>query len=500
MKRARLLFLMGLGVVSLSLTGCWFFITPVERGVVEGYVTDSGAGGPVVGTKVTACPVGYDCGLYWAQSPGYFEPVVYTDETGYYRLILPAGKYYIVLEKEGYAGSKVETVIVEPGESVRLNIIQKKVFNPGWSTKPPQVTLTGVNEGDVITGPVAFEVEATSANDIYLIYAAFGKTPGASYLTSPRFVAVDTPETGTITLDPAAFGVAGETTFEVVVYDYNENRTHIIRRVFVTPTGAPGTFGPPANLDVLAVTLSRNIAFYSENEAKAAPLGGNLYVELEWDLSPDDADLTGYRIYRKFADEDEWELIYTVGPGTGFYRDSSPELAVGREVSYKVVGYVDTGSGVIETAPTNVATTTPLPPWDVRLLYPADGETNVSLMPVFKWEAINPPGKAQYYEPELWDTMTGNGSVVYAEIWNETEWDFAEPGWFWENLQPHRRYQWTIYTAIAFDVEYEDGDTLADMMEKATAVSYVDLSDPLTQEPMQMNTFTTGDWEPITRP
>ena len=121
-----------------------------------------------------------------------------------------------------------------------MDIVQKPVFNPNWPVEPPEVTVSGVTEGMTITGPIELSIEAYGPNDIQLIYAAFGKMPGARWLTAPRAVFRDTYSTGTFTLDPARYGVSGETTLEIVVYDQNDNRTHVIYRVFVTP-GADGT-------------------------------------------------------------------------------------------------------------------------------------------------------------------------------------------------------------------------------------------------------------------
>jgi hypothetical protein len=90
---------------------------------------------------------------------------------------------------------------------------------------PPTVTITGIKEGDTISGPVTVRIDARGPNDILYIYAAFGKTPGASLLTAPRVIYSNTYTTGQFSINPADYGVAGATTFEVVVYDWNYNRT-----------------------------------------------------------------------------------------------------------------------------------------------------------------------------------------------------------------------------------------------------------------------------------
>ena len=71
--------------------------------------------------------------------------------------------------------------------------------------------------------------------------------------------------------------------------------------------------------------------------------------------------------------------IYTVGATGAYtytYRDSSPDLKVGVQATYRITAYKgEAESSYIE------ASTTPLPPWEVRLLEPADESTGVSLTP-----------------------------------------------------------------------------------------------------------------------
>jgi hypothetical protein len=204
---------------------------------------------------------------------------------------------------------------VKVGSTVRVDIVQKPVFNPNWPVEPPEVTVTGVTEGMTITGPISISVEARGPNDIQLIYVAFGKMPGAGWLTSPREVFSGTYSTGTFPLDPAKYGVSGETTIEIVVYDQNDNRTHRIFHVYVEPAATPTAVAAPSYTTVpmaRAVTLSKQVAFMSL-EPQAAPAGANIYVELRWAKSNDDPGITGYRIYRKLAGEADFRLIYTVG-------------------------------------------------------------------------------------------------------------------------------------------------------------------------------------------
>ncbi|MEN3010441.1 MAG: hypothetical protein ABDI20_05610 [Candidatus Bipolaricaulaceae bacterium] len=335
--------------------------------------------------------------------------------------------------------------------------------------EPPKVTVTGVTEGMKITGPISVKIDAEGPNDIDLIYAAFGKTPGAGYLTSPRAVYSNTYTTGTFSIDPATYGVSGWTTFEVVVYDENGNRTHVIYRVYVQPAATPETIAPPTFITGVpmarAITLSKQVGYMSVNDSRspveiqAAPAGTNLYVELGWAKSPDDPGIAGYRIYRKLAEEANFKLIYTVGAtgtATYTYRDGQPDLKVGVQVTYRITAYKgDAESSYIE------ASCTPLPPWDVRLLEPAHGETGVSLKPTFRWQPTQVVGAVQRYRVWLWDATHGWGwALISPYLINTTEclWTqllvypgYPTGGTPWERLQPHRTYEWYLDYAVVFD-------------------------------------------------
>lgn len=490
-------------VSALALSGCLFIKAP-PTGVVEGYVTDHLSGEPVVGAFVRAWPLDAEPPRYTVITD-YFSPTAVTDDKGYYRLVLPKdvpdGLYVVEVRKEGHATSRVERVKVT--STTRLDIVQKPVFNPHWSLEPPKVTVTGVTEGMTIPGPITVAIEARADNDIHLIYAAFGKMPGAAFLTAPRVIYMNTYTTGTFTIDPADYGVSGDTTFEVVVYDQNDNRTHVIWRVYVTP-GAAGPVRPPrvptANILVdpvhgvlipartaLAVTLSKKVEFFGEPlEPSAAPPGGNLYVELRWlrsldDLPPVTGD--GYRIYRKLDGEVDFRLLYTVdasGAGAYLYRDSTPDLKVGRMATYRITYFC----GPLESAPLE-ASATPLPSWDVRLVSPPDEAKEVALFPTFTWAPTQVVGTTQFYRVWLWDTPHGGWAVIIRPPLNATSVTYPGiPGTPFERLQPHRTYQWQVDGALGIDL---GANAVSVAINEFTRVF------PWLA-PWENFTFTTGDW------
>lgn len=498
MKKLKWTLFAAVGVAALALTGC-LFVPAAPTGVIEGFVVDHRAGEPVQGAVVMAYPEGGDVPLYTVGSE-YYGAVAITGPDGRYRLTVPEGIYTVRAEKDGHAVSVVHGVVV--GSTAKLDIILKPVFNPDWPLEPPEVTLTGVEEGGVYSGPISFRVDAQGPNDIMFIYVALGKTPGARFLTAPRQVYVSTYTTGDQTIDPADFGVEGETTFQVVVYDVNGNRTHLIRNIRVDVAIGPDTLNPPGALDVLAVTLGKKVAFMNapitvstgagELQIQAAPDGASLYVELSWDASPDDpANVTGYRVYRRLAGEAEYTLIATVpadGSPSYTFRDCSPALEAGVETSYQVRAY----KGTTESAAIE-ASTTPLGAWDVDLLEPADGATDVSLTPTFRWQPTVRVGADQYYVLVLWDLALGAGNLLISEFLNETEapWtDVGIPGSPYERLQPHRVYQWYIGEAVAYD-DFDDPTAISIAVND---IRWITENPHFPLAATDLYTFTTGDW------
>ncbi|MCX7844871.1 MAG: carboxypeptidase-like regulatory domain-containing protein, partial [Candidatus Bipolaricaulota bacterium] len=492
----RLLFV-GLALSALALSGCLFVRAP-QTGVIEGYVTNHLSGEPVAGATVRAWPMDGEAPRYGVISD-YYGPMSVTDANGFYRLTVPEGMYVVEARKEGHATSRV--VGVKVASTARVDLVQKPVANPKWSLEPPKVTVTGVTEGMTISGPISVKIDAQGPNDIQLIYAAFGKVPGAGFLTSPRAVFSQTYTTGTFTIDPATYGVSGWTTFDVVVYDMNDNRVHVIYRVYVTP-GAAGPASPPsaptANILVdgtlvlipartaLAVTLSRQTAYFGV-EPQAAPAGGNLYVELRWLKAAQDAagvSGDGYRIYRRLAGEADYRLLYTVdatGAASYLYRDSTPDLRVGVRADYRITYF----RGTAESAPLE-ASCTPLPAWDVRLLAPADGARDVPLYPTFTWEPTALVGATRFYRIRIWDTPHGGFTITIPPPLDATSVTYPGiPGGPFERLQPHRMYQWEVQAALAID-------TVANAVSIAANNGYTGVFPTLVHP--DVRAFTTQDW------
>ncbi len=421
----------------LSLSGC-ALLAPAPALQISGFVVNANGGEPISGSRVRAL------GL----TTGYTRTTT-TDRQGRFALPVEPDRYEVTLEKSGYAGSRV--IGLDAHEPAQIRIVQREVFNPKWSTRPPEIELSGVKDGDEFQGEIPYRVNVTADNDVQYIYIALGKTPGSSFLTAPRYIFIETPSTGDQEVDPRPFGARGPTTFEVVVYDLNGNRTHLIRQITVVPP--EGLVAVPKELRAIAVTLGKQVKFFGV-AGSAVPESANIYVRLDWQAS-ETPDLTGYRLYRSL-DGESFEPVVTLHPGQRLYRDSDPRLAVGQRVYYRVTAL----RGGEESEPSTIAQARPLAPFDVRLVGPADNVVGVSRIPTFRWEPTRVVGRYRLYGLILWDTVLGEDAFWITPdppefVLNRTSYRWNRDGQMrgtpWEVLQPNRLYEWEVAYAVAVD-------------------------------------------------
>ncbi|QRK09127.1 carboxypeptidase regulatory-like domain-containing protein [Archangium violaceum] len=449
--------------------------TPPERTTgLQGVVAIAPAGAAVTATEIQAYPAEGGPAVATTQS----------DEHGRYTLALPAGDYSLTLRKSGYAASRVEGVRIPDGGLTRLNLVQQRAFHPSWPTEAPSVDVGDVLENGSYDAdnflPYDVTVDPAGTLPTQMIYAAIGKTPGSAWASGESQSFTQTDTTGPRFLLPRAYVGLGSTTFEVVAYDANNNRTHVIRHVTFTSVlpSTPGQpLAPPVLQSTLAVTFGKALEAMNVHPT-AAPEGASLFVNVHWSPATDVppcsdplvtipykyrverrigwgaftpiATLPGWSIGQDLDGDACGEVIYTTD-----YRDTSADLQPGTPATYRIVAFNDKH----ETAPSNTLTSTPLPAFDVRLTGPAAGATGVSTTPTFTWKPTQTVGAIHVYNGLLWDTVSGNSNLNFSSAqprlvnrdsftWNE---DNNYTGSVYEQLQPGRTYEWQLSLAFAAD-------------------------------------------------
>lgn len=439
---ARVKILLLVGVV-LTLSGCTALFASFDSRI-EGMVVNA-AGGEAIGASHV-----------WVKglSTGFIATAK-TNARGEFSIGVEPDRYEIKLSKSGYASSHVYGV--DANSPTHINIIQREAFNPRWSTKPPVVDISGVSEGNSFQGEFPFRVDVDAENPMNLLYVALGKTPGSGFMTNPRQAYTESATSGDATIDPGTYGVRGETTFEVVAYDMNGNRTHIIR--YINIISVSGLVLPPLDPKAISVTLGKQIAFFEDPVdptlqagIEAAELDTNLYVEVTWGSSSNDVD--GYRVYRSLNGV-TFTPLATVGRTQLRYVDPGSDIQIGKNVYYRIAAF----RGGDESEWSDVTTTRPLESFDVLSVSPIDSESGVARSPVFRWQPTKRVGRTQIYGVVLWDTVLGESSFWITpdppEFTNQVSWRWNQDGRYtgtpWEVLQSERLYEWQVAYAAAVD-------------------------------------------------
>lgn len=345
-------------------------------GTVIGYVSDGQGGPAVVGAQVS-----------------WNNYTATTDADGRFQLMIPADQMAdLIVERPDGGTTRVQDVELENGQVWKLDIPTRQSFNPADSQNPPRIKLN-VEPEEILTGIVDLKVEVEGDLDTYVLYVYVGGEQRA-----PREGMVIEANELELTLD-TTYLQNGATYIRVLAYDHNENTVIYIVPVTIF-NQSPWTSTLPGVvpwLEIYADTYAENIGYYSKStileqqrqqgrrgmaDLNAVPADSMLIVEINWDAA---SNAEGYKVYRSF-DAKNYSQIATI-PSTygsgGFFQamDYSPQLTPGVRTFYKVVPYNSLGDG----NPT-VIDVTPLPPMDIYLVSPGNGDSDVELDPTFTWE------------------------------------------------------------------------------------------------------------------
>ena len=389
-----------------------------------------------------------------------------TNSQGAYTLSLSPGTYDILAAApaSGMAASKLQSVSVTMNQTTTANLIMFPVFN---STKPvaaPTISVTGLTQGQTVSGTVPFTVTVTASNPVRRIGL---RTSTMSAL--PQTELVDTA-TANLTLISTAL-TNGPGFVDIITYDLNQNAAELIVNFTVMNTLSGTPPAPPAGISMFAVTTGQSLGLFSTRRAQlftqlgvnqnpsilrvggssiniqTAPSNATLFVEARW--SPV-TGATGYKVFRSPNATGPFipvaQVTYACNappPASCFYDDPDPSLTPGVPVYYQVSAFNAGG----ESAATTPVGVTPLPAFNLTLTSPASNATGISTTPLFTWTLTPPVGTDQFYDifvtglndpSPAW--KTSNFSIV-----DVTSVNFGGP----VPLQSGKVYQWDIYEAQA---------------------------------------------------
>lgn len=391
-------------------TGCGW--NPPALVKLEGYVQQGPTRPPVAGVNVTLRSSKY---IVQAQS----------DEDGYFSLILPQGTYNVDAEKEGYAGSRVIGLQISTPTRHDLTILP--FFYHSWPKVPLQITLSGIQHGGSIKPNQRIRIQLSGSLPANRLLLRLGSPPSLPLVSGEQLVWNNTQDTGWFFLPQSLFaGPSGSSNLQIVAYDVNNNRTHLLVPIFLEKGQSNMDSGGsdwPA-LKAIAFTLAQPLSTLSG--IRRPP---SLFVHLSWSLV---SGARGYRLYR------EGLLLGQFSPQINEAYDQGPDLSPGKEACYILETLLEGRTLVSQSC------TTPLPAFTISLEEPT---TLASPLPTFRVRSYPEIPGFFYLRLALYDLHTGNQITIFpSSPTGETTLPWPGPP-----LIVGRLYTWGVYQAYVTD-------------------------------------------------
>jgi hypothetical protein len=329
-----------------------------------------------------------------------------TDENGHAKFYLPGGRYDIKITGENKATSVIYNY--DPVIIPEIETLSRRAMTDNDKIPNLQITVTAYPDL-VLPDPEATTITAdyirlTVESDVvmYVAYIGLGLVPSATGRDAINF---DSYEFTTDWLDLRRFN---NTTvpLHVVVYTPNDTRVDKIIYLTINRSSVPEVTVrvPPTGLRYTGWTSDVNIAFYSlprpvkdilfkgmpkemmnelENYKPEHNIKDtNILVQLAWNHAPA-THRAGYNVYRS-TDGETWQKIAFTTGNSAF--DKSVDLMPGQKYYYTVRTVYRDGT---ESDNSNIIEVIPLDLFKVKLISPADNETNVSRTPTFVWKPVD---------------------------------------------------------------------------------------------------------------
>ncbi|KAF2957282.1 hypothetical protein AS159_09675 [Thermotoga sp. Ku-13t] len=463
----------------------------------------------------------------------------FTDGNGHAAFYLPDGRYDVRISGENRATSLIlnyDPKIVPEIEALSRRAMTDNDVIPNLEVQilDPYDNVIPDPEATTITFDY-IKVSVQSDVVMYVAYVGVGYVPSA---VARDYRALNTHNFTTGLLDLRRFQ---NVTVPVYVVVYTPNDTRINKLIYLTinrTVPEVTTRTPPTGLWFYGWTSDANIQYYNlprpmkdllskhlpkemlkelENyKPEHSITDTNILVQLAWTHASSE-NRAGYNVYRS-CDGENWEKIaFTTNPYTF---DKAVDLIPGQKYYYTVrTVYVD-GS---ESENSNMVEVVPLDLFKVKLISPADNETNVSRTPTFVWKPVDwrdwtstphiggneiPDEEITfaYYGPWIYDTAVSEQHIYYYDAFIYTEGPqqvslpFDPTTGYWmriypdgnedvqtEPLEKFKTYEWGLDIAAAY-YQTEDGWWIS-----ATIDYGYSGWDRWINEADYFNRFTTGE-------
>ena len=491
--------------------------TELKQGIT-GYVT-VGLGGEVSpSSKVTARKV-------INNSQEEVVKTCMTDSAGYYTLPLDPGTYDVVVEKDGFSGSRFQGVSVKDNQITRVNIVQPVAQRTGYSVNAPRINVSGVETGQSVSGTMRITAIGVSDLPIEGLYWTRYNGIWLSIGNSTRMWDAASRNEKLVYDWDTTLAPPGKTVLHFITMDVNLNRCELILEV---NTGYDGTIATPglitSDAHAVAYTFNGNRCLYtSRKEAifnrlgvnkdpytsvvggksydlKAVPPNTRINISVSWEKV---ADTNGYNIYRSptndiYANPSGYEFIgSTVGADYCNYPDYSADLSIDNLYSYQIRPYNRGGEGApFTTCPVRI-----LPQYSLYLISPGsdalsdDPNENPNLVVknaeplVFHWNVSNLiPGATRRDQIYCFNVNVSFLSLPWGLLDDVTFTDQTYA--YYTGYQPIldcQTYEWDIFDSV---YSYTTPATYTIYGPESTEPQTISCGDPSLSYPqMSMTTF-----------
>jgi len=315
----------------------------------------------------------------------------------------------IFIEKAGSAPSVVSGFELTGAKEAEVEnrLIRVKVYDGLFTDKPDptqsfkieflNLDLTPADLNNLTAG-INIVASVTSTEYFDVVAAGFGFVPG--YLEGSRGEmggwGFGSPlKAGTFLIN--TLGVSGKTTLDIVVYDTNHGRAHLIYPVNVTNNEiVPETKLAPVDPQFVTRTCDGEAIYYWESSPRTpensepsfstrnAPEQCMLYTRADYSNPADTTGIVGTYMYRS-SDGVNFERVAFKPLGALYHYDAGNGLFPGEKAWYKIESLYADGT---ESADGKVVEVVPFDIFKVKHITPYSNQREVSTKPMLSFQPV----------------------------------------------------------------------------------------------------------------